>query len=335
MTRLGALTATICAGMLLVAVSVRAQQAEVVYVEGVADIRESGGGEYPANFGDGLFTGDSVVTGRDGRVELEQSDASTIRIASDTVFTVREVGGGGDRRTAYATDVGSAFFRFRTLVSKEPQVVTPSSVAGVRGTAFAVYAGVDGSSLYVVEEGRVDVSAAGETVRLAAGEGVEVRIGDTPGEKFEVMRGSIDYSDWNAERLDAMLADPVSALSGVARRMDELIAEIEALVPDYEAGVRRLESEREKLAEIEEQSGKAARSDYYRENVFPLEVDTSNRYLNIRYYALSALSLRRYVMTGLYIRVATSASIEFTEIYRDTADSFESAVVPYLVDADF
>jgi hypothetical protein len=320
-----------------------AQQAEVVYVEGLADIREAAGSRYEATFGDGLYAGDAVLTGSDGRVDLEQADSSTIRIAADTVFTVKEVGISGERNTVYSTPVGSAFFRFRTLVGKEPRVSTPSSTAGVRGTAFAVFAGVDGSTLYVVEEGRVDVTAQGTTVELGAGEGVEVSVGSQPGEKFEVKRGQIDYADWNAERLNAMLEDPVAAVAGVARRMDEFVDSIREIAVEYEENRNRLESERDKLESIEEEKGKDARTQYYSDTVFPLEVETSYQRLNLRYYALSALSLRRYVMAGIYLRVKpryltnprSDVYLEFLSIYRTAADQFEREITPYLVDADF
>lgn len=343
MSRFILVACVLVAFILLAAFHLPAQQAEVVYVEGTADIRESGGRTFEANFGDGLYSGDSVVTGYDGRVELEQADESVIQVAPDTVFSVREVGESGRPNTVYATEVGSAFFRFRTLVSREPRVVTPSSTAGVRGTAFTVFAGVDGSALYIVEEGRVDVSAAGRTVELGPGEGVEVRVGSEPGETFEVQRGSIDYSQWNADRLDAMRADPVGAIEGVARRMDEFVAEIGAIVPEYEANRQRLDRERETLERLEEEDGRDARSQYYRDTVFPLEVETSYQFLNIRYFALSALSLRRYVMTGIYIRVVPAWRTVLTDqeyrtfltVYGRAAEKFEEEVVPYLVDADF
>lgn len=320
-----------------------AQEAEVVYVEGIADIRESGGTTYEASFGDGLYAGDTVLTGTDGRVELEQADDSMIRVAPDTVFTVREAGVAGERSTVYSTEIGSAFFRFRTAIGKEPRIATPSSIAGVRGTAFTVFAGVDGSSLYLVEEGRVDVSAAGATVSLAAGEGVEVNIGAAPADKFEVKRGQIDYSNWNGRRLGAMLEDPVTAVSRVAARMDELVAEIREVSSAYEEKHALLDDERAKLEEIERSKGKDARTEYYTRVVFPLEVETSYLRLNLRYYALSALSLRRYVMSGMYVRVKplyindldAETYIEFLGVYQTAADQFEREVAPYLVDADF
>ena len=76
--------------------------------------------------------------------------------------------------------------------------------------------------------------------------------------------------------------------------------------------------------------------------MFPLEVETSYLQLNKRYYALSALSFRRYVLGSMYARVKSANILgqdakefqEFLDVYNRILYEYETRVVPHLVDAD-
>jgi len=65
-------------------------------------------------------------------------------------------------------------------------------------------------------------------------------------------------------------------------------------------------------------------------------------FLNMRFYALSYLSLRRYVVGGLYLQMKSryitkpTALVyqEFLERYRDILRKYEETIVPHLVEAD-
>jgi hypothetical protein len=318
------------------------QAAEVVYVEGTADIKRSSGRLVFADFGELLANGDSVITGTDGRVELEKENESLIRVSPDTVFVFREKEEGGEKKSVFQTSVGSVFLRFTKLTGNEPQITTGTSVAGIRGTELTVFAGVDGSSLFIVDSGKVEVSSEGETVQLLPGEGVEVEAGRVPGEKFEAKHGKIDYSEWNRGKLDAFLQDPADAAQRISRQLSRFIEEIRTIVPLREENIARLEEERKKLAKIKEEKSLDEAEAYYLENLLPIEEKMFPLNVNLRYYALSALSLKRYVLGRMYLimksryitRPQAPEFTEFLKAYRSMAADFEDHVVPYLAILD-
>ena len=61
----------------------------------------------------------------------------------------------------------------------------------------------------------MNVESQGKSVDLAAKEGVEVPLGRPPGDKFAVPDKPIDYGKWNEGKLDAMLADPMGAMTSI------------------------------------------------------------------------------------------------------------------------
>ncbi|MFW6361744.1 MAG: FecR family protein [Spirochaetota bacterium] len=323
--------------------SLFSMDAQMVYREGRVDIDRRGGDRIEAYIGDEVRGGDSVITGRDGFAELERGDYSTITVEPDTVFTVDTVGETGQERDVLRCTLGSISYRFdRIAGAREPRITTPSAAAGVRGTELTVAAGEDGSSLFVVQSGRVDVEAEGKTVSLDPEEGVEVRPGEQPGEKFEVKRGQLDYSNWRQERRDAFIDDPVAAARGLERRFNGFVEQINQIAPVYEELKSKLEEEREKLNKIGDEQGQEARTKYYKETVQPIEGDTFNTYITLRYYAKTAFSIRRFVLGRMYLTVKTSylgelenSSInEFNAIHESILEKFNAKVLPHLTDAD-
>lgn len=324
---------------LLAVAGVGAQEAEVVYLEGEPE-RRTGSGELEwLDFGVQLFPGEQVITGRSDYVELEQGTAATIRVEPDTVFAIREVEQGGERRSVMSTSIGQVRYRFNTIAGRgEPLVGTNTTVAGIRGTELVVSAAADGSSLFIVEEGAVEVESAGQTVALGADQGVEVLPGQPPGEPFEVIGREQDYADWAAGRRDALVSDPAGAveqiatsLAGIADQADEWYALFEAAREESDAA----------LAELDEIADEAERTRYRDEVWFPLAQQTATAALNYRYYALSGLSLRRHALGAVYLEARTRSILdpidgyeEFLATYEETVREFEVRFGRYLNDFD-
>ena len=264
----------------------------------------------------------------------EPAAGSLIRISPDTVFTVREIERDGEKRSVLSTTIGTVRFKFDRLTGKEPLIATPGTVAGIRGTELEVYAGSDGAVMILVSTGAVVVESLGKSVSLAENEGVEIAPGEPPGDVFEVLRGQLDFSTWNGERDAAILKNPLKALTGAIVGLASLIADLESVVPQFEAKLAELETLR---AEEDDDKQKSI----YEQTVFPLEVATSYLALNLRYYALSALSFRRYVLGTMYLRVKMRAIVEqsdehqrFFEEYDRVMEDFEDHVTPHLVGID-
>lgn len=323
-------------GFALAAAGVAAEQeAEMVYVDGYVDVKLGSGAVYPADFGDIIRTGDSVIT-EDGSAELDLASGGTIRVSEDTVFTLREIGEDEAKQAVLSTALGRIAFRFQTLAgTREPAIGTASAVAGVRGTEVTVYAAADGSSLFIVDSGEVAVQSAGATVVLGPGTGVEVQPSRPPGEPFDALERSISYEEWNQDRLDAFLSEPAASVDRLGARLDEFIEQIQILAPLYAESMQQLETEREKLQEMEDED---ARTTQFEQVVAPLQVQTQRYYVTLRFYAQSALSLRRYVLGRLSLimqatywdRADEPPYRGFLESYEAVLARYEENVVPYL-----
>jgi hypothetical protein len=249
---------------------------------------------------------------------------------------------GGTKTGVVAVILGSVKMRYDKLTGQEPRMQTASCSAGVRGTELTVYAGADGSSLFAVESGLVEVEAEGKTVELAAGEGVEVKPGEPPGEKFKVQTNLMDYSAWNEAKIGAMTADPAAAIRAIQDQMTSYVKSVESFKAYYKEYSARLAEERQKAIDMVAVKGKEETKKYEQEVVFPLTLQTSSLYLNMRFYSLAALSLRRYVAGRMYVlmksryvgRAEDAAYAEFITGYENLLDVFEQFIVPHLVAAD-
>ncbi|HKK49732.1 MAG TPA: FecR domain-containing protein [Alkalispirochaeta sp.] len=321
------------------AASALAQDASVVYLEGEPELRTTQGSTEWLDFGTSLRAGESVVTGRNDFVELAYGDASTIEVQPDTVFTVREVERGGERRTVMSNSAGAVKYRFNRLTGRnEPDIGTSSVVAGVRGTEVAVYAGGEGSSLFVVESGEVEVTSAGRTVSLTQDEAVEVPAGGPPGEKYSVIGRELNHADWNANRLDAFLDDPLAGLEGVADRLEEYAVDAAEWYQNYLDAKEVSDAAFAQIGEIEDNE---ERQEYREETWQPLAEQTGNAVLNYRYHALSALSLRRHALGSMYMEMKTRNILspteeyaEFQDRFAEIVDAFDSQADQYLEDTD-
>ena len=314
---------------------------DVIYSEGDATVKYQAGYTDDVFIGDVYDTGDTVTTGFDGFVELDQAGL-VLKINPDTVFTLQEKEEKGEKTSVFSLALGSIKFRYDRITGKEPMIQTASCVAGARGTEFSVYAGADGSTLIVVDSGLVEVESEGKAVQLTAEEGVEVQPGEPPGDKFTVKVDQIDYRIWNDAKLDAMLQNPHEALLRVEDRLDNYIDNIEEYLTLFKEFEQRLKDERKKASEIAAKEGKEEALKYQKEVVSPLSVKTGNLYLNVRFFSTAALSLRRYVGGRLYLflksqYIANLHDTNFTRFqdkYTTILDKFERFVAPNLVDRD-
>ncbi len=331
------------AGFSLLARFAFAQQADVIYVQGSVDLQPAGQDRTEAQIGDSLNVGDSIITGDDGSAQLQKQDTTQINVSPDTVFTLQQrASSGGQKRDVLSVALGSITFSFNQLAGNEPDISTPSASAGIRGTVLTVYAGADGSSLFVVKQGQVAVQSGGKTELVTKDEGVEVNPGEAPGQKFKALHGFVDYSTWNKQKLDSILRDPHRAALKVEAQMETYIDDIHKLAPEYNKTYAELTRQRAKRDAIGKELGKAAMEQYSREHVYPLELLATAQIINLRYYALSAFSLKRFVLGRMYIRLASMYITDqqnqlyrkFIEIYEKTVKTFNEEVVPLLVPAD-
>jgi len=308
---------------------------DVIYSEGDATVKYQEGYTDDVFIGDVYDTGDTITTGLDGFVELDQ-EGLVLKINPDTVFTLQEKEQQGEKTGVFSLALGSIKFRYDRITGKEPMIQTVSCIAGVRGTEFSVYAGADGSTLIVVDSGLVEV------VQLTAEEGVEVQPGEPPGDKFVVQRDQIDYKSWNDEKLSRMLSNPVNAVKSIIERLSFYIENASEYYDLYRESSHQLEVEREKLRELLNKEDRDAAKTYDMQIIAPLRDNTRSSFLNYRYYSLAALSLRRYVAGRMYVifksqyihRIFNATYQDFLAQYTELLEKFERSIIPYIVEAD-
>ncbi len=326
----------------LAAAALSAVPTDIVYSEGDATLRRAQTGKVQdAEIGEAVNVGDMIKTGKDGIVELDQKGV-ILKVNKNTVFTLMEREKAGKKTGVVNIVLGSVKMRYDKLTGQEPIMQTASCSAGVRGTELTVFAGADGSSLFAVESGLVEVEAEGKTVELAAGEGVEVRPGQPPGDKFKVRTDLMDYSAWNDSKVEAMMANPPAAIHAIQDQLTEYVKSVEAFKAYYKEYSARLADERQKAIEMAKTKTKEETKKYEEEFVFPLTLQTSSLYLNMRFYSLAALSLRRFVagrmytlMKARYIMMPKDPAYEeFLTGYDNFLAVFEEFIAPHLVAAD-
>ena len=168
----------------------RPEPARVQGVSGHAQIRSAGTGTLRRiTSGQQIMAGDTVVT-HDGSVTVELADGSTIRInpGSSVVFNrLSRYGRSGMTDTRVRLERGGVSNRIRPMIEGGArfEIETPSAIAAVRGTAFALQADRDGSHLQVTE-GRVAFGPPNDVRDIPAGYGASLKRGGR--ETMEILR---------------------------------------------------------------------------------------------------------------------------------------------------
>jgi hypothetical protein len=185
----------------------------------------------------------------------------------------------------------------------------------------------------------VDVSSAGKTVSLTEKEAVEVPAGGPPGEKYSVIGRTQSFPQWASEKNDAFLADPVGSLDKISSMMAQFKQSLDEWVAKFNTAKSDSDAAAEKMKSINDQEQQKK----YRDTVWiPLSVQTINAGLNYRYYTVSALSLRRFIMGPMYMQMRTRNILKADDQYRVFMDKynkvladFRSVFEPYTNIADY
>ena len=319
-----------------------AEIATLEYVQGWVDLRYPDGETVEALIGDPLNKDDSIVTGDDGIATLTSRGATEITVKPNSIFSLREIDSGGEKETVMHTALGAVSFKFNRLLGKEPRISTPSSVAGIRGTEFTVYAGDEGSTLFTVDSGEVMVTSQGVPVVLYEGEGVEVKAGRAPGAKFELLGKPIDFSVWAAEKQSEFSADPVAGLRGIQKQMNDYIREVESLSVMLDDQIKLITDMKAEMIEIKEKQGDNAAQKYFMDQLSPESTFAGNINHNLRFFALTAFSMKRFVMAKQYSLLKAQQLIGTTnsmikqsfELMNKIEENFDLSIVPKLVPND-
>lgn len=115
--------------------------AVVVFAVGDSKIQHADQTEEKAQLGALLKTGDNVVTGDNGKVDIQFADGSSIRISPKSAIDFAKLSqdNAGTTDTQIALVSGKVFAKVNKAKKEDNfTVVTPTAIAGVRGTSFIV-----------------------------------------------------------------------------------------------------------------------------------------------------------------------------------------------------
>lgn len=122
-----------------------------------------------------IRAGDSIALGEGSAAELRLLDGSTVTLYENTTLEVSRLQIGG-RAYHVRLDVlaGNIYNRVLRLLGVDDtyEIITPSSTASVRGTAFAVQVLSPEATYFACDEGQIAVRMADQEVTVNAGEQV-------------------------------------------------------------------------------------------------------------------------------------------------------------------
>ncbi|MBE7411071.1 MAG: lipoprotein LipL45 [Leptospiraceae bacterium] len=132
--------------------------AVVVFSIGESKILHADSTEEKANLGSTLRPGDKVLTGDKAKVDIQIGDGSVVRLAAKTTmdFNKLMLNDNGTADTQMALVSGKVFAKVQKAQKNDNfSVVTPTAIAGVRGTSFIMENGKDNKATVKVIDGSV------------------------------------------------------------------------------------------------------------------------------------------------------------------------------------
>lgn len=178
---------------------------KILDVTGSAEVKKGGEKKFKAVKNMAVTEGDVLLTGEEGRVELELDSDKLVYVGPDTKLIINELVKSAkamEGKTSLSLQKGSVLIKVKKKLTQDSrfEIKTPTTVMGVMGTEFIV--GYAQAQTYVgVLEGRVAVSRAAASAEATA----DVTL--LPGE--QLLRaadgtGTVEALDWEDVPLFAL-----------------------------------------------------------------------------------------------------------------------------------
>ena len=203
----------------------------VTFLKGSAEIIRSDGKKSALKTEDFVMAGETVITGGDSYADIQFKDGVLIRVKENTEFYIEDIwinSGKNEVKARLRVRGGKLFSKIAAKMTKESEftVVTPSSVAGVRGTEFMV----DDSgktTKTMVNDGSVMVAPTGNP---------EASVVIEEGKKGEAVADNVKVADLTEAEKNEMAEDSQS----VASITEDARARMEEILKDFEENKKRI-----------------------------------------------------------------------------------------------
>jgi hypothetical protein len=287
---------------------------DVDYVSGQATYRHLKEEPEELEAGMTLVTGDIIETGMNSEVILLDGD-SEIVIAERTRFTISEKYVDDQRKSTLMLFLGKIGFKLGKSAATEPDIQTQTVNLTIRGTEFEVGSGYDGSTIVLIRNGSVAVQGRTRELLLEKGEGTEVKFGEEPTKKFEVMTRVIDWDTWLAGSQRNLVGNETVVLERISLRLEEINLEI----IEYEGIRENALREKDRYFMLRDELLEAGKNEEASDVSKKAGVESKRAFhsiVNIRFLALSSIGLfdmAERIYTGIEAPTAEQ-DLLFTEI---------------------
>lgn len=154
--------------------------AEIVSLQGKGEFRAADERNWRAamvrlRLGEGSF----VRTGDASRLALLLADQTQLRLASNSMVQIKQVGDNRDRGTILRQNAGRSWTQSKNVPNRLT-VETPSALAAIRGTDWELVVDEDGASTLTVLSGAVQFSNEQGSVNVNSGEQAHAQKGKAP-----------------------------------------------------------------------------------------------------------------------------------------------------------
>ena len=215
---------------LCAAASLAAQQAWVYEVTG-RPIKESATGKTEkVHKGSGFAYNEYFITKANSAASLVLT-GTRIRIGNDSALGFVFSGTGTDPHPAFVPAAGAVSFSFTGTASTSVTVfacgtkIRSDRSDRTNPAAFTVYTAIDGSAVVSVTQGFVEMETGKESLRISAGESVELTV-ELTGDSWSINarkyseESAFDFKSWNGQKTKRFLDDPRAVLEEAGLRAE-------------------------------------------------------------------------------------------------------------------
>lgn len=163
-----------------------------------------------------VYEGDTIITSAGSTLEITTKKEDIIKVNENTRLTVSKnvVKNRSGNSLGLSLGTGSIACKVKKLSTESSfEIYTPTAVAGVRGTDFAVAAGIDGSAQVSVSEGMVNVGKDNADVNVAPGQKTTALLGDKAAPQASAIDANIEK--WLNSQNTEVRANPEKTLDAM------------------------------------------------------------------------------------------------------------------------